>query len=82
MDTFLQLFQFLFQPNDFTKPIIILLILIGLFLFGLFTYTIKRRKLKVVEEQLNFQLAKQLKNSQDLAEVLLVLALMENIRKK
>lgn len=76
MDAFLQFFQFLIQPNDFTKPIIILLILIGIFLFGLFTYIARRRKLKLIEKEINIQLARQLKNSQDLTELLVVLTLL------
>lgn len=81
MDTFLQMFQLLFQPNDFTKPIIILLVLIGVFLFGLFTYITRKRRLKIIEKEINVQLSKQLKNSQDLAELLVVLTLLSNGKK-
>lgn len=81
MDTFLQIFQFLFQSNDFTKPITILLVLIGVLLFGLFTYINRKRKLKIIENQMNIQLSKQLKNSQDLADLLVVLTLLNNGKK-
>lgn len=75
------MFQLLFQPNDFTKPIIILLVLIGVFLFGLFTYITRKRRLKIIEKEINVQLSKQLKNSQDLAELLVVLTLLSNGKK-
>jgi formate hydrogenlyase subunit 3/multisubunit Na+/H+ antiporter MnhD subunit len=81
VDTFLQIFQLLFEPNDFTKPIIILLILMGVFLFGLFTYLNRKRKLKIIEKEMNIQLSKQLKNSQDLTELLVVLTLLNNGKK-
>lgn len=77
MDAFLQILQLLFEPNDFTKPLIILMIFIGVFLFGLFTYITKKRKQKVVEQQKTVQLSKDLKDSKDLTDLLVVLALLE-----
>jgi len=76
VDAILQIFQFLLEPNDFTKPLILLVFFIGVFLFGLFTYITRRQKQKVVERQKALQLSKDLKNSQDLTELLVVLALI------
>lgn len=77
MDAFLQILQLLFEPNDFTKPLIILMIFIGVFFFGLFTYITKRQKQKVVEQQKTVQLSKSMKDSKDLTDLLVVLALLE-----
>jgi len=76
MDSFIRTLQFLFEPNDFTKPIIILLSIIGVFLFGLFTVITKKRKLKIAEQQKTVQLSKDLKDSKDLTDLLVVLALL------
>lgn len=76
MDSFIRTLQFLFEPNDLTKPIIILLSIIGVFLFGLFTVITKKRKLKIAEQQKTVQLSKDLKDSKDLTDLLVVLALL------
>lgn len=76
MDSFIRTLQLLFEPNDFTKPLIILVTIIGVFLFGLFTVITKKQKLKIAEQQKTVQLSKDLKDSKDLTDLLVVLALL------
>jgi hypothetical protein len=77
MNAFLQSIQMLFQPSDYTKPLMALVILIGLCIFGVFIYKDKQKKLKIAEQEKIVLLAKQSRDSQDLATLGVVLTLFD-----